>query len=167
MALPNGMKAEDLETIYGYALSDVPAAGLKRAVEKIIKGEYPIKHGFMPLPPELAAMARAEAKTIRDDLVRLREKEASIREMNTAPEPVSEESRQRVRSMLQQFKADHEAQKASQRGNVEPEPMADDKAEYWRKIEAMKDATNLDAEHMAFRRKIEMEMPEPRKDAAE
>ena len=167
MALTQGMKPEDLETVYGYALSDVPAVGLKRAVEKIIKGEYDIEHGFIPRPPELAAMARAEAKAIRDDLARLREKERTLRDLQGQPAPVSEEARARVRSILKKFRAGHEAYRAEQRGNVVHEPMSEDKAEYWRKIEGLKDARHVDAEHLTFRRKIEMDMPEQRREAAE
>lgn len=167
MALSQGMKPEDLETVYGYALSDVPAIGLKRAVEKIIKGEYNIEHGFIPRPPELAAMARAEAKAIRDDLTRLREKERTLRDLQEQPPPVSEEARARVRSILKKFRADHEAYRAEQRGNVVHEPMSEEKAEYWRKIEAMKDSRFIDAEHIAFRNKIAKEMPEQRREAAE
>ncbi|WP_250941060.1 hypothetical protein [Allorhizobium sonneratiae] len=166
MSLPPGIKPEDLEAVYGYALSDVPTFGLKRTVEKIIKGEYDIERGFIPRPPELASMARAEARTIREDLIRLREKERAIRELQVKPEPISEEARSRVRSILGRFRAGHEAQKAQQRGHAAPAPMSADKAEYWRKIEALKDAREVSTEQQAFRNKIQMEMPEDAQGAA-
>jgi len=168
MSVPTGMKPEDLESVYGYALSDVPAFGLKRAVEKIIKGEYPIKNGFIPLPPELAAMARAEAKTVRDDLTRLREKEATIRDLQNKPEPASEDARARVRSMLGRFRSEHEASKAQARGVVHQEPMTEDRAAYWGKIKDMKDADEVSAEQQAFRRKVDTDLSTvERREAAE
>lgn len=168
MTLPDGVKPEDLEAVYGYALSDVPAFGLKRAVEKLIKGEYDIRRGYIPKPPELAAMARAEAKVIRDDLTRLREKRATLLDLQKKPQPVSQDSLDRVRAMLGRFRADQEASAARHRGEPVSEPMTDEKAEYWRRIEALRDAPEVSADQRAFRRKIEMDLPEAKmKDAAE
>lgn len=159
MALPNGMKPEDLEPVYNYALAEVPAYGLKRAVEKIIKGEYEIERGFIPRPPELAAMARAESKTVRDDLARLREKEATIKGMAEAKNDRPDEAaKERIRSMLGRFRVDNNARKAQARGIPVHEPMSPDRAEHWAKIQALKDAPEISAEQMAFRRKIEMDL---------
>lgn len=167
LALPHGMKPEDLEAVYGYALSDVPACGLKRAVEKIIKGEYDIERAFIPRPPELAAIARAESKSFRDDLTRLRLKESTIKDLQSKPQPISEDAKARVRSLLGRYRAETQAYKEQQRGYLAPEPMSDEKAEYWRKIEAMKDAPQVTAEQQQFRNKIHMEMPEDRQEAAQ
>lgn len=159
MAIPNGMKPEDLEAVYAYALSDVPAFGLRRAVEKIIKGEYPIKYGFMPLPPELAAMARAEARVLREDLARLRDKEAALAEIAKGPpkEP-DRESIQRVKGLLSSFRSAHQEAKAMQRGQAVHEPMAPEKADRLARIMALPDAKEITAEQAAFRRKVAAEI---------
>ncbi len=158
MALPVGMKPEDLEPVYGYALSEVPAYGLRRAVEKIIKGEYDIERGFIPRPPELAAMSRAEAKVVRDDLVRLREKMATLEDLKHKPAAADEGAKARVRAILERFRAEHKAAKAQERGVVVHEPMTAEQAEYYAKINALKDAPNITAEQLAHRRKIGMEL---------
>jgi hypothetical protein len=137
----------------------VPSCGLKRAVEKIIKGEYEIERGFIPRPPELAAMARAEAKTIREDLVRLREKETTIKSMSEAQQARPDEAaKERIRNMLGRFRMETAARKAQVRGVPINEPISPEKAEYWQKIQALKDAPEITAEQQAFRRKIEMDM---------
>lgn len=155
MALPNGMKPEDLEPVYNYALSDVPSFGLRRAVEKVIKGEYEIERGFIPRPPELAAMARAEAKSVRDDIARLREKEATIKGMVEAKtDRPDEAAKERIRCMLGRFRAENTARRAQERGVIFHEPISPEKAEYWEKIQSLKDAPEITAEQQAFRRKI-------------
>ena len=160
MALPVGMSPSDLEAVYGYALSEVPSHGLKRAVEKIIKGEYEIERGFIPRPPELAAMARAEARVVREDLARLREKETTIRSLEEDKrDRPNEDAKARIRSILQQFRSDNENRKAKERGFVSHEPMSEEKAAHWLKIQALPDAKEITAEQQAFRRRIEMELP--------
>lgn len=159
MAIPSGMKPDDLEPVYTYALSDVPAFGLRRAVEKIIKGEYQIKYGFMPLPPELAAMARAEARTLREDLSRLRAREATLADIAKGPPPEPDEStKERVRHLREQFKRFHAEQKAQERGVAIHEPMTPERAAHWEKIMALPDAKEISAEQQAFRRKVEMDV---------
>lgn len=60
-----------------------------------------------------------------------------------------------------------EAKRKAEQGSY-TEPMTPEKAEYWRKINALKDAPEITAEQQAFRRKIEMELPPAdMKDAAE
>ncbi|MBO0141486.1 hypothetical protein JZX87_09960 [Agrobacterium sp. Ap1] len=164
---PSIAKTKAIEE-YSKVLSAVPSCGLRRAMTKLKHGQYEnINLDFIPTPANLAAMARAEAKVTIDDLTRLREKQATLRDLHDKPEPVSEEARARVRSMLGRFNANHEAHKAQQRGYVAPEPMSDEKAEYWRKIEAMKDAPEVTDEHQQFRNKINMETPEDRQEAAQ
>lgn len=159
MAIPNGMKPEDLEAVYAYALSDVPAFGLRRAVEKIIKGEYPIKYGFMPLPPEMAAMARGEARVLREDLIRLKERKASIEALSaTPPAAVDENAKARIRSMLSGFRAAYREEKAAQRGMPVYEPLTPEKAEQMARMMALPDAKEITAEQAAYRRRVAAEL---------
>lgn len=163
MSIPNGMKPDDLEAVYTYALSDVPAFGLRRAVEKIIKGEYQIKYGFMPLPPELAAMARAEAKATRDDLVRLREKEATLRDLAKKPDDRPDEAaKERMRQLLENFRIDTAAARVSM--TVPQEPMSNERAAYFEAIMDLRDKPGgPDASEAAYRRKVNAEIEASRK----
>lgn len=160
MAIPAGMKPDDLEATYGYALADVPAYGLHRAVEKLLKGEYEIERGFIPRPPELAAMARLEAKVIREDLARLRERERTLKDLSEKPCEVDEASRARVKALLANFRKGHAEAKAKQRGQPVHMPMSPEQADYWSKISALPDAESLSAENMEHRRKIGSELAE-------
>lgn len=158
LAISGGIKPEDLETVYSYALSNSPSYGLRRAVEKIIKGEYDIDRGFIPRPPELAAMARAESRVVTDDLIRLRERRSTLEDLQRKPEHVDEGAKERVRALLGRYRAENEAYKAQSRGIVVAEPMTADQAEYWSKINALRDAPEVTAEQMAHRRKIATEL---------
>lgn len=151
LSLPASMDAAKAPAIYAFALRNVSAEGLTRAVEKVIRGEYDsINRAFMPTPPELAALARGEERVLVNDMVRLKEKrEALIAkpvEKDRSPEVMA-----RVRALRQ--KAKQELQASSQTGPVS-EPLTDEKAEYWAKINALKDAGNVSAEQRAFRGKI-------------
>jgi hypothetical protein len=112
MVLPLGIRPEDLEPVYGFALSGTPAAALKRVVEKLIRGEYQLERGFIPRPPELAELARTEVRHQRADLLRLTEKQRALQELSQArarkPDP---EACARVRARLDAFRAAHAAQK--------------------------------------------------------
>lgn len=74
-----GDKRPDPADVYAYALQDVPLYGLRRATEKLIKGEYAgnpdILLGVIPKPPVLAAISRLEAKPLVDDRIRLTERQ--------------------------------------------------------------------------------------------
>lgn len=160
MAIPAGMKPDDLEPTYGYALADVPAYGLHRAVEKLLKGEYEIERGFIPRPPELAAMARSEAKVIRDDLARLRGRERTLKELSEKPHEADEASKARVKALLANFRKSHADAKAKERGHPVHVPMSPEQAEYWSKISALPDAETISAENHEQRRKIGNELAE-------
>lgn len=157
MMIPKGIAPADLLTEYSAALSSVPACGLIAAVSKIKRGEYEIDHAFMPRPAELAAMARMEARTVREDLARKRDTFETMTKAPTAPDR-SPAVMERVRARLDQFRQEHVAAKASAGGFVAPEPMTPERAAYWESIAALADAPNVTAEQMAFRRKIEKQI---------
>lgn len=102
LVLPSAMDPEKAPTVYGYALAHVSSSGLKRVVSKLIRGEYDgINRAFIPAPPELAAMARTETKTIADDLARARLK---LESMTPPPaEKKSPEQIARVRALVAEF----------------------------------------------------------------
>jgi hypothetical protein len=164
LSLPSSMDPEKAPAVYTYAITNVSAAGLRKAVSKLIRGEYEfLSKAFIPTPPELAAMARAETRSLSDDLARAKLKLQSI----APPEPskVDEAGKARIRSLLQQFRSDNENRKARERGIIVHEPMTPEKAAHWAKIQTLPDAPEITAEQQAFRRKIEMEIPEHREAA--
>lgn len=93
---------EKAPAVYAFALANVSAAGLKRAVAKLIRGEYEnINRSFAPSAPALASFARAEAKTITDDLARARLKRDSMKP--PVAEKKSPESIARVQALVAGF----------------------------------------------------------------
>ena len=70
LALPTAMNPDQAPAVYGFALKGSSIHGLKRSVAKIIRGEYKIHKAFIPNPPELATLVRAETQSIVDDLGR-------------------------------------------------------------------------------------------------
>lgn len=155
MMVPKGIAPADFVREYTIALGGVPGYGLAVAVTKLKRGEYPdVKPDFMPLPAMLAAIARLETKAIRDDLVRLREKEATLAEVAKPREKTSEEQKERIRQLHAQFKAAHAESKVGDRFNPIPTEMTDEQLEYWSKIQAIKDADTITEEQRAMRRKI-------------
>lgn len=172
MMVPKTIAAADFIREYTIALAGVPSYGLAVAVAKLKRGEYPdVKPDFMPLPALLAAIARLETKTIRDDLVRLREKEETLVETAKPREKSSEEQLERIRKLHAQFKAAHAESKVGERFSPIPEDMTAEQLEYWEKIQAIKDADTITEEQRAMRRKIAASMANAthseRKEAAE
>lgn len=161
MGIPQGIDPKKLDAVYGYALDGVPACGLTIATQKLIKGDYAgnpdVLLGMIPKPPVLAALAKLEARAAREDLARKRDIASTMKgvapEVDRSPEVMA-----RVRARLNQFKQDHAESKAKERGIVAHEPMTAEKAEYWAAISALRDADELSAEQMAYRRKIKGEI---------
>lgn len=157
MLVPKSIAAADFLTEYTIALGGVPEHGLKVVVVKLKRGEYPdVNPEFMPLPAQLAAMARAECRVLRDDIARLREKQSTIADLNKQPENTPEERRRqiaRVRELHAGFKQANEAARDAQLGVVH-EPMDAEQAAYWSQMQALPDRKQISAEQKAFRRKI-------------
>lgn len=160
LAFPSNMDPAKAIPIYCFALSGVPQIGLQRATEALIKGEVtgmPLR--LIPVPPELANLSRTMAKTLTDQRVRAHETRQTLEGNRKAAEngPKTPEQVERVRALRETFKRQHEAKKA-QMGGVVHETMDEDKAEYWRKIQSLQDASQLDADQLAFRRKVEHDL---------
>ena len=105
LAYPPGIDQQKAGQIYAFALKRIPIEALKRAVAKIVQGGIPdISRDFIPTPPRLAAICRAEALALYQDRDRLALTIESMR-MNVPP-PKSEEEKARVRAMVESVKAD-------------------------------------------------------------
>lgn len=171
MTIPSGIDPKKLDVVYGYALDGVPSCGLMIATQKLIKGDYAgnpdVLLGMIPKPPVLAALAKLEARTAREDLVRKREIETAIthkpEEIDRSPEVIARVKARRV-EVVEQLRTAHTP--------IAHEPLDDEKAEYWSKIQRLKDADSISAEQAAFRRKIageleSVEQPDFARSAAE
>lgn len=160
MMISASIQADNPVDEYRLALSGAPIAGLRKAFLKLKRGEYEnINYAFIPLPSELAAMARAEARVLREDKVRLVER-ANAMAVPKA-EPVSEAGKAKIKTLLKGFRAKHAAAKAAT--FTPQEPMSEAKAEYFQKIMEMRDAPEVNYEQAAFRNQISAEI-ETRKD---
>ncbi|MFC3072372.1 hypothetical protein [Shinella pollutisoli] len=152
LSLPGNMDASKSPEIYAYALSKVSATGVRKAVAKLVRGEYDLRNkAFIPTPPEFADLARHETREIVDDLSRLKARREALT-AEKAPDH-DEATKARIRQLLKNFRSSREAEKVQNRELAEP--MDDDRAEYWRSIMALKDADNVTEEQMQFRRRIE------------
>jgi len=156
MAYPTTIPAGEETAAYVSVLSSVPSCGLRKALSRFRNGQYEnINLAFIPLPAELAAMSRAEAKTERDDLMRLRETKQTLDDRRAEQTTVSEEGRARVRKMLEVFRSEHRARKEAERGPVVEDVPTPEQIERWKKIMSMPDAPReLTAEEHAHRRTI-------------
>lgn len=157
MLMPKGIAPEDFIKEYTLALSSVPRSGLMTAVAKLKSGQYEIDHAFLPRPAELAAMARLEAKSDRDDLIRKRAMAEALAPSKKRPDS-SPEVMSRVKAKLAAFKAENARLNAVAGAPSRHEPITPERAEYLSQIMALKDAPNLTAEQLAHRRKAEMDM---------
>ena len=150
LSLPSGMKAEEAPNIYNFALEGVATYGVSVATRKVIRGEYEINKAFIPTPPELAAIARAEARVIREDKARLMERLDAMSQ--SQPQERDPAMVERIKAKLRDFREQDAARRAM--NTIPQEPMSDEKAEYYRKIMDIKDTRAPSAEQMAYRRKI-------------
>ena len=151
-SIPEGKRSE----AYLAVLSSVPSCGLRKALTKLRNGEYEnINLAFIPLPAELAAMSRAEAKAEREDLLRLRETKQTFDDRTAEAPKVDEAAKARIRAKLQIFRAETQARKDAERGVVVEEEPTPEQIDRWKKIMAMPDAPReLTADEIAHRRTI-------------
>lgn len=164
LTLPSSMDPARAPAVYEFALSKVSKAGLKRAISKLIRGEYEhISRSFIPTPPELSAMARAETRTLVDDLARARARLASL--TGETPPRVDPASRERVLAKIREIRGANDARKDVQRGYAFHDPMPADRAAYWQKIQQLQDAPEVNVEQQAFRRRVENSMPKDEEEA--
>jgi len=108
LSLSASIAAKDMNTVYSYALSGLSNEALTTVCKKLVRGEYDIERkAFIPLPPELAAMVRAEQRVFSEDLSRLRGMSESIK--LAKPEPKNEAMKARIRALVASSKPVKEA----------------------------------------------------------
>ena len=154
LALSANIKPKDMNTVYSYALSGLSHDALTTVCKKLVRGEYDIdRKAFIPLPPEMAAMVRAEQRPIIDDLSRARAALASIQP--ETPVERSPEEQARVKALRLQFLNAH--QDFKERNGLAHTPtvetLDEEKAAYFARILSLKDAPTISPEQHAERSK--------------
>jgi hypothetical protein len=107
MVLPSSIDPQQAPAVYAFALAGIPAPALKRTVAKLIRGEYEgVNPDYIPRTAQLASLARAEARTMANDLAREKLKAASI--APPKPEKKSPEAIARVRALIAGVRGRHD-----------------------------------------------------------
>jgi hypothetical protein len=142
------MPSENFKQKYIFSLNGVSEHALKIVAAKLARGEYPeIVNNFLPIPAEFAKLARAEERVLREDRTRLRIKLESGRIQ--PEEKRSPERQERIREMV----ANARRATTVMRGAA-PEPAIDgERAEYIKRIMAIRDRDGITAEEQTRRRK--------------
>lgn len=151
---PEGIPAAEINKVYSFALSGLAGYALNKTIRRIIQGEIEGITAFIPTPPELAKLTRAEQAKITEDLIRAK---ATAEAMKPEQRPErTPEMIERVRMLREGFLAQHKMNKEHERRNAEPDlPFDATQNEYWLKIAALKDAPGeLNADQRIFRAKI-------------
>lgn len=104
-AFPSAIDPARGPKVYSFALTGIPSAGVKRATERLIRGEYSRSdHGFLPKPPEFAEMARCEARVMADELRRARDTRSTLTDLAVQLRQPTEEQKVRVRLLVERTK---------------------------------------------------------------
>ena len=154
---PQGIDGKSAPKVYGFALKGLPGEALKRAVTKIIRGEIDGVTKFMPTPPELANLVRAEARPLIEDRARARE---TLDAYERGLPEKTPEAKARVRAMVDAFKRDHKAQKdASVRAARFDEPLTPEQEARYRAILDLPDRVGgPDADQADYRSRIQAKL---------
>lgn len=156
MTMPQGIEPKKILAVYHYALSGVPGCGLSAATQKLIRGDYAanpnVLIGTIPKPPVLAALAKAEALSMRADLARKRETAAALEPKRGER---SAASRSRIRARLEAFRQAHAAASAAER-EARDCARCERHDELLRML-ALPDAASVSEEQQAFRQRLEVE----------
>ncbi len=154
LSLPRGIKADKQDTVYAYALDGIPQHGLRRAVEKLIRGEFERKnYGSIPTPPEMAKYAREEAAPIYSALRNAKERVKQIEEIRTF-----KAGRQRSETEQERITARVAAARAM---NIKAEVLEDvttEKAAYLRQIATLRDRKDISEDQKVFQRRVAQEI---------
>lgn len=101
LPFPTGIEPSNAARVYQFALRGVSLEALKRTVMRIVQGDVERAREFIPTPPALAALVKAEGRELWMDRERLLLTADSLR-AGEQREPASEESKSRVRAMVRQ-----------------------------------------------------------------
>lgn len=80
LMIPSAVSETDAIDLYRDALSATAIEGLRRTFFKLKRGGYSKFVAFMPNPSEMAALANAEAQSLREDRARISERARMVRE---------------------------------------------------------------------------------------
>lgn len=154
---PEGIPAAEINKVYSFALSGLAGYALNKTIRRIIQGEIDGITAFIPTPPELAKLTRAEQAKITEDLARAKATAAAMKPQER--EELSPEAKARMKALWDNFKWNHKAEKERERGTLAPDlPLTPEREDELRRMLALKDADNITAEQMAFRRRIQMKL---------
>lgn len=80
LMIPTAVSENEAIDLYRDALAETPIEGLRKAFIKLKRGGYSKHVAFLPNPSELAALANAEAESLRADRARYSERARMVRE---------------------------------------------------------------------------------------
>lgn len=80
LMIPSAVSENEAIDLYRDALSATPIEGLRRTFSKLKRGGYSKHLAFLPNPSEMAALANAEAQSLREDRARISERAKMVRE---------------------------------------------------------------------------------------
>lgn len=80
LMIPLAVSENEATDLYREALAATPIEGLRKAFIKLKRGGYAKHVTFLPNPSELAALANAEAESLRADRARISERARMVRE---------------------------------------------------------------------------------------
>jgi hypothetical protein len=80
LMIPSAVSENEAIDLYRDALAATPIEGLRKAFIKLKRGGYAKHVAFLPNPSELAALANAEAESLRADRARISERARMVRE---------------------------------------------------------------------------------------
>lgn len=129
LAYPPQIDAKAAGKVYGFAMKGIAIEGLKRAIERFVRGEVAGQNpNFIPTPPAFAAEARRCAAELYADMARINETIATIEEGRLVKPKRTPEELERVRRMVATVKETAEILGEAER----PRPIP---YEYWRNKE--------------------------------
>lgn len=104
LSFPPSIRSDGAARVYQFALRGVSVEGLRRTIVKIVQGEHPQVRDFLPTPPALAAMVKAEERELWADRERLLSTKDAM-EFKRPGGAKTDEEKARVRAMVEGVKA--------------------------------------------------------------
>lgn len=157
------MDADILRTLTEIA-DEYPTTLVSRVVDKFIRGEVSGQSfEFPPKPPMFSKALKAEPYAPEEQEAKRKEIRRSLNvghrfiEASGDIEKPTPEQKERVAKLLASFKQQTEINRGDDRGASQHQTMTPQRAEYWRKIAAIKDAKEVTEEHLANRRRVQMQ----------
>lgn len=103
LPFPTGIDPNNAARVYQFALRGVSREAIKRVVMRIVQGDVPTVREFLPAPPALAALCKAEARELWTDRERLLATKEAM-EFRPSGGQKTEEEKANVRAMVRAVK---------------------------------------------------------------